>query len=208
MKVSHISSGIGLALWSLPLIFLLCLQCSGVYAQGLGEPGGTCSDSIPCYQGYCSKDNAYGFTPEHYSNGYKHNCNATAECGQYAAPANFDCPINVCCRWVTLSQGPLVQTGNWKMISWHCTSQSFVFVVLTLVLAVASDSAVLRLSSAAKAVSRTPKVMVVVSQSKLLSIWSITNYIYWMPLQSTHLSGEYRCHGLRPTHRILRVIQH
>lgn len=64
------------------------------------------------------------------------------------------------------------------MISWHCTSQSFVFVVLTLVLAVASDSAVLRLSSAAKAVSRTPKVMVVVSQSKLLSIQSSTNYVY------------------------------
>ncbi|KAK8050311.1 chitinase A1, partial [Apiospora phragmitis] len=64
--------------------------------------GGTCSDSVPCQSGCCNSNNACGFGPKYcsFDAGCKSNCNATAECGQYAAEAPGDCPINVCCsQW-------------------------------------------------------------------------------------------------------------
>jgi hypothetical protein len=97
MKLVHMLGATGLTLWPLVLIHL-CFQIPLATAQGVGEPGGTCSDSIPCYQGCCSKEYSCGFTPDHCGDGCKSSCNATAECGQYAPPENFDCPINVCCR--------------------------------------------------------------------------------------------------------------
>jgi chitinase len=74
--------------WLLPLTTL---------AQVPGG-GGICSDTIPCEKGCCSKNNQCGFTPEHCGDGCKHNCDAKADCGQYAPPGQQDCPINVCCR--------------------------------------------------------------------------------------------------------------
>ncbi len=80
-------------------LILLLLPLTTTFAQ-LSVPGGggICSDSIRCEKGCCSKDNQCGFTPEHCGEGCKSNCDATADCGQYAKPGQQDCPINVCCR--------------------------------------------------------------------------------------------------------------
>lgn len=86
--------------WFPVLIYSVWLQLPSALAQGVGDPGGTCSDSIPCYQGCCSKDNSCGFTDAHCGDGCKSNCNATAECGESAPSGHSDCPINVCCRYV------------------------------------------------------------------------------------------------------------
>lgn len=102
MKPFQFAGAIGYLAWYLAVVHYayVYLQFPSAMAQGLGEPGGTCSDSVACYQGCCSKDNQCGFTEDHCGEGCKHNCNATAECGQFAAPGTPDCPINVCCRQV------------------------------------------------------------------------------------------------------------
>ncbi len=48
--------------------------------------------------GCCSSTGVCGFTPQHCGTGCQNNCNATSECGAYAAKGHFDCPINICCR--------------------------------------------------------------------------------------------------------------
>ena len=58
----------------------------------------TCSATKPCFQGCCSHDGNCGFTPQHCGTGCVSNCDAKAECGQYASSNATDCPINVCCR--------------------------------------------------------------------------------------------------------------
>ncbi|ETS88166.1 hypothetical protein PFICI_01994 [Pestalotiopsis fici W106-1] len=83
------------------LIFILFSVFVFSQTQSPGS-GGTCSDAVPCESGCCNGNNACGFGPEYCSvdAGCKSNCNATAECGQYAAVAPGDCPINVCCsKW-------------------------------------------------------------------------------------------------------------
>ncbi|KAK9422564.1 putative chitinase [Seiridium unicorne] len=81
------------------LLFVLLFLHAFVNAQQVGG-GGTCSDAVPCLVGCCSKDNQCGFTPEHCGDGCKSKCDSKAECGQYAAEGNEDCPINVCCsKW-------------------------------------------------------------------------------------------------------------
>ncbi|CBF89323.1 hypothetical protein AN0517.2 [Aspergillus nidulans FGSC A4] len=97
MKPVHLLRAAGLGARILALISLLAFISPWAVGQGVGEPGGTCSDSVPCYQGCCSKDYSCGFTPEHCGTGCISNCNATAECGQYALPGQSDCPVNVCC---------------------------------------------------------------------------------------------------------------
>jgi hypothetical protein len=100
MKVFCSLRATGLAQRILLLINSVWLLSSWVASQGVGAPGGTCSDAVPCYQGCCSREYSCGFTPEHCGTGCISNCNATAECGQYALSGHADCPINVCCRYV------------------------------------------------------------------------------------------------------------
>lgn len=69
----------------------------------------TCSQSKPCSNGACcSKKTGYcnygpdACGPNLGSNPSPNdvcwsNCNAVAECGRYALPANKTCPLNVCC---------------------------------------------------------------------------------------------------------------
>lgn len=57
-----------------------------------------CDIDHPCKVGCCSSSGQCGFTEDHCGVGCVSNCNATAECGQYALEDAFDCPINVCCR--------------------------------------------------------------------------------------------------------------
>ncbi|KAL6228777.1 hypothetical protein BDW75DRAFT_131550 [Aspergillus navahoensis] len=97
MKHLQFAGLFGHVAWILLFVHVAYFQLPSALAQGLGEPGGTCSDSIPCYQGCCSAENQCGFTDGHCGDGCKHNCNATAECGEFAAPGTPDCPINVCC---------------------------------------------------------------------------------------------------------------
>lgn len=87
--------------WALLVVVLsLLLFSTPSLSQGSPGAGGTCSDAIPCKSGCCSSSNQCGFTPDHCGTGCKHNCNATAECGQYAKEGDEDCPINVCCsKW-------------------------------------------------------------------------------------------------------------
>jgi hypothetical protein len=80
----------------LALLCLVSLFSLRLYAQ----EDSTCSAETPCKSGCCSKDNKCGFGDQYCGDGCQHNCNATAECGKYAAPGHADCPINVCCRSV------------------------------------------------------------------------------------------------------------
>ncbi|KAI1104572.1 putative bacteriodes thetaiotaomicron symbiotic chitinase [Jackrogersella minutella] len=87
---------------SFRLNFLLILAFSVVFSYSQNAPpasGGTCSDTVPCVSGCCNSNNVCGFGPKYCSRdaGCKSNCNAKAECGQYAAKPPGDCPINVCC---------------------------------------------------------------------------------------------------------------
>lgn len=61
----------------------------------------TCSVAVPCKSGCCSSSGKCGFGPEFCDKpGCQGNCDAKAECGQYALEENFNCPLNVCCsKW-------------------------------------------------------------------------------------------------------------
>ena len=86
-------------LWGLLLVLLFVGFLSSAVNVSAQDPS-TCSVDRPCKVGCCSKDGQCGFTPDHCGDGCMSNCNATAECGQYAPEEFHDCPINVCCRSV------------------------------------------------------------------------------------------------------------
>lgn len=44
-----------------------------------------------------SYSNVCGYGPTYCGDGCQSNCDAVAECGQYASPAGKTCPLNVCC---------------------------------------------------------------------------------------------------------------
>lgn len=77
--------------------------------QSGGLPEGTCAPGIPCTNGACCSNTgicSYANT----SCGVDvciSNCNATAPCGQYAAPGKGDCPLNVCCSKHGFCEDPL-----------------------------------------------------------------------------------------------------
>lgn len=59
---------------------------------------GICSMALPCTNGACCSKTGYcGFGPEYCGDECISNCNATPECGQYASPADKECPLATCC---------------------------------------------------------------------------------------------------------------
>ncbi|KAL3429985.1 hypothetical protein BDV09DRAFT_31383 [Aspergillus tetrazonus] len=55
----------------------------------------SCSASNPCSNGACCGGDGFcGYGPTYCGDGCISNCDATAECGQYAEPANTTCPLN------------------------------------------------------------------------------------------------------------------
>lgn len=57
-----------------------------------------CAADSPCVDGACCSSYGYcGFGPDYCGSGCISNCDATAECGQYAEPTNLSCPLAVCC---------------------------------------------------------------------------------------------------------------
>ncbi|KAG9571281.1 glycoside hydrolase family 18 protein, partial [Aureobasidium melanogenum] len=55
-------------------------------------PGNPCSNGACCgVSGYC------GYGPTYCGSGCSSNCDATAECGQYAKEPGQKCPLNTCC---------------------------------------------------------------------------------------------------------------
>ena len=57
-----------------------------------------CSASKPCSNGACCGNSGYcGYGPTYCGSGCVSDCNAVAECGQYAKIANTQCPLNTCC---------------------------------------------------------------------------------------------------------------
>ncbi|KAK5129371.1 hypothetical protein LTR08_003556 [Meristemomyces frigidus] len=68
-------------------------------SSGNGLPTGTCAPGTPCSNGACcSNTGICGYSPSQCGSSVCiSNCNATAECGQYAPTGNQMCPLNVCC---------------------------------------------------------------------------------------------------------------
>ncbi|KAJ4199396.1 hypothetical protein NW767_008204 [Fusarium falciforme] len=61
-------------------------------------PDFTCSKDRKCSNGACcGKDNWCGYGPTYCGKGCQSNCDAFAECGQYAKKPGQTCPLNVCC---------------------------------------------------------------------------------------------------------------
>jgi chitinase len=58
----------------------------------------SCGVGNPCSNGACCGESGYcGFGPTYCGTGCTSNCNAKADCGQYAKVAGTECPLNVCC---------------------------------------------------------------------------------------------------------------
>jgi hypothetical protein len=68
------------------------------YARRVEDDPYTCGKDRPCSNGACcgSSGNC-GYAPAYCGEGCISNCNATAECGQYAATPGKTCPLNACC---------------------------------------------------------------------------------------------------------------
>lgn len=61
-------------------------------------PDYTCGPNKKCQNGACcGKSNVCGYGPLYCGDGCQSNCDAHAECGQYALQAGQSCPLNVCC---------------------------------------------------------------------------------------------------------------
>ncbi|KAF3169076.1 hypothetical protein TWF751_007543 [Orbilia oligospora] len=58
----------------------------------------TCGPGRPCHNGACCGPSGWcGYGPLSCGTGCSSNCDAKAECGQYAEPVGKTCPLNVCC---------------------------------------------------------------------------------------------------------------
>ncbi|KAF3112314.1 hypothetical protein TWF706_010901 [Orbilia oligospora] len=58
----------------------------------------SCGPGRPCHNGACCGPSGWcGYGPASCGTGCSSNCDAKAECGQYAEPAGKTCPLNVCC---------------------------------------------------------------------------------------------------------------
>ncbi|CAG8092001.1 unnamed protein product [Penicillium salamii] len=58
----------------------------------------SCSKDKPCVNGACCGVGGYcGYNSTYCGDGCLSNCNATAECGEYASTPGAGCPLNVCC---------------------------------------------------------------------------------------------------------------
>jgi hypothetical protein len=57
-----------------------------------------CSAEAPCSNGACCGGSGYcGYGPAYCGNNCVSNCDAVAQCGQYAEVAGTICPLNTCC---------------------------------------------------------------------------------------------------------------
>ena len=58
----------------------------------------SCSHSKPCSNGACcGKSGFCGYGPTYCGDGCQANCDAKAECGQFAQQKGKECPLNTCC---------------------------------------------------------------------------------------------------------------
>lgn len=59
---------------------------------------GMCDEHTPCTnKACCGADGRCGYSPDQCGKGCRFNCDAKAECGQYAPQGSQKCPLNVCC---------------------------------------------------------------------------------------------------------------
>lgn len=57
-----------------------------------------CGQGKPCSNGACCGGSGYcSYGPTYCGSGCLANCDAVAECGQYAKTAGTECPLNTCC---------------------------------------------------------------------------------------------------------------
>ena len=141
-------------LWlTLLLATLLCLLFCNL--QVLAQQDAPCDIDHPCKVGCCSSFGTCGFTDQHCKNGCVSNCNATSECGAHAPKDQFDCAINVCCRYLSLFP-PFGSLTALLLIKWT----------------VGLASAVRQTNSVARVASPTPMVKV----AALLRMCSLTSH--------------------------------
>ncbi|KAF3229694.1 hypothetical protein TWF106_000082 [Orbilia oligospora] len=83
------------------LFFLLLLLNAFIIPSFAQQSGLYCDSDNPCEIGCCSKFGSCGFGPSWCGpQNCVNNCNAKAECGEYAARPGQNCPLNVCCsKW-------------------------------------------------------------------------------------------------------------
>ncbi|KAI9146996.1 Killer toxin subunits alpha/beta [Paramyrothecium foliicola] len=77
------------------LVVILILSLAPQHT--LAQQNSKCGEGNECRVGCCSKEGVCGFSEDHCGTGCISNCDAKAECGQYAPEGEEDCPINVCC---------------------------------------------------------------------------------------------------------------
>ncbi|KZF20522.1 glycoside hydrolase family 18 protein [Xylona heveae TC161] len=78
--------------------FLLFLTLLGFSFRAIvAQHDASCSALEPCHSGCCSSYGTCGFGPAYCGDGCQGSCNATAECGKWAADPGTKCPLNVCC---------------------------------------------------------------------------------------------------------------
>lgn len=80
-----------------PILSLVLLLAAAVTTTVLADNDGTCSATKACTSGCCSSSGYCGFGPNYCGDSCISSCDATAECGQYAAVPGTTCPLNVCC---------------------------------------------------------------------------------------------------------------
>ncbi|KAH3510830.1 hypothetical protein KXW24_001888 [Aspergillus fumigatus] len=77
--------------------FLRCCLVGEIVPFATAEIG-SCSETEECQTGCCSKAGYCGFGPDFCGDDVCiSNCDAVAECGEYAAEPGAKCPLNVCC---------------------------------------------------------------------------------------------------------------
>jgi len=90
-------SRMAISLYSRSFIFLLIVLLYTIL-QTTAQQGSSCDTENPCKSGCCNKLGNCGFGTGWCDAGNCiDTCNATAECGEYAAVKGKLCPLNVCC---------------------------------------------------------------------------------------------------------------
>ncbi|KAK1763039.1 hypothetical protein QBC33DRAFT_550789 [Phialemonium atrogriseum] len=75
----------------------LALVISLLASSALGLPSVQCDATTSCAVGCCSEFGYCGFGPEFCGDQCQNNCDATADCGQYAPSGHSECPDGACC---------------------------------------------------------------------------------------------------------------
>jgi hypothetical protein len=70
-----------------------------------------CGPGNPCNNGACCGGSGYcGYGPTYCGSGCVSNCDAVAECGQYAKTPGARCPLNTCCSQYGFVCSPITNT--------------------------------------------------------------------------------------------------